>query len=609
MRVLFKRNHVGIVQFVTCFAVVFVLLGGFLIVWSSHIERAVRGANQVGFTSEKSSVRQYSGGSFGIQSLLVDLNSRQDSFERALAIDQMLLHANTNHLKELLQELDSISSLGSREVVQQELFRRLATLDPVLALDLIKEEPRVRQARFAEPIYQEWASRDLDSAIEHATTLRPLFLRRIAFEAMIEIREELTVGEIEQIGRQLRLSDFDNQDTVSRSEMADAASLETIWNKVLKSDRSFNIKNSALTALAQRRIEQVGPVALEKISQSISDWRTRQSVLNESIRWAARLDPRSTFEFALNSFWATEPRLVSEAVKHWVEREPENAVGAISQLPISRFQEKLLVDAMSYWASYEPRGLLRNLDLIPSELHSWARYTALSRIPDFSTQEVAQLVEEQSGSWGYSELTTIVGNWKNYAFEETLDWVLKNYDPEDSGYGLADELLSGLTLENAELALEKSLVEPLDPQEVGIEAYVIAHLAISNVDAAIKALPRLRNDKTRDTAIRQSAYRLSLHSQWSNAWEFGSRLPKAQRVDFLDDVIERWLSYEPSGNLARIERLPSAELRSRAAMWAIEWGHAYENLSREAEDQLRKHLLEEDIEDGDDIGVIVIFSK
>lgn len=607
--VLLKRNLVGIVQFVTSFAVVAVFLGGLLLAWSSHIERVGKGANQVGFMSEQSSVRQYSGGSIGIQSLLVDLNSRQDSFERALAIDQMLLHADTNHLKELLQELGSISSLGSREVVQQELFRRLATVDPILALDLIKEEPRVRQARFAEPMFQEWASSDLDSAIEQATTLRPFFLRRIAFEAMLETREDLTVGEIDQIGRRLRLSDFDIQGTVSQSEMADAASLETIWNKVQKSDRSFNLKNSALTALAQRRIDQEGPVALEKTSQSISDWRTRQSVLNESIRWAARLDPRSTFDVALNSFRATEPRLVSEAVKHWVEREPESAFGAISQLPISRFQEKLLVDAMSYWASYEPRGLLRNLDLIPNELHNWARYTALSRIPDFSTQEVAQLVEEQSSSWGYSELTTIVGNWKNYAFEETLDWVLKNFNPENSGSLLADELLSGLTLENAELALEKSLIKPLDPQEVGIEAYVVAHLAISNVDAAIKALPRLRNDKTRDTAIRQSAYRLSLNHQWNNAWKFGSRLPKAQRVDFLDDVIKRWLSYEPSGDLVRIERLPSAELRSRAAMWAIEWGLAYGDLSQEAESRLRKYLLEEDIEDGDAISIRVIFSE
>lgn len=68
-----------------------------------------------------------------------------------------------------------------------------------------------------------------------------------------------------------------------------------------------------------------------------------------------------------------------------------------------------------------------------------------------------------------------------------------------------------MTSENVELALEKSLIEALDAQEVGFEAYVVAHLATSNVDAAIKALPRLRNEKTRDKAIQQSAYRLGLY--------------------------------------------------------------------------------------------------
>lgn len=609
--VLSKRNLRCVVQFVMSFTVVSVLLGGLFIVWSLNTERAAgKNLEQNGLTTEMSSTRQSNGGSLGIQSLLSGLNSGQDNFERAIALDQALIYADRNQLKELLQELDSISSMESREAVQQELFRRYANVDPVSALDLIKEVPRVKQARLAEALFQEWASSDLDSAIEQVSALSSNFLHRIAFDAVLEIREDLTESEKSRIGHKLRLSNFEIQDIVSENEISDTASIENIWNRTLRSNRPFNLKNSALIALARRQIDDEGLVALEKISKSIKDWKTRQNVLVESIRWAARWDPRSTFDFALNSFSATEPHLVSEAVKHWVEREPENALSALSQLPISRFQEKLLLDAMSHWASYEPRGLLRNLDLVPSALHSRARTRAFSRIRDFSTHEVTQLVEEQSGSWGYSELTTLVRNWKSYAFEEALDWVLKNFDLEESGDRLANELLSGLTSENAVLALDKALNRPLDSQEVGFEAYIVAHLVISNVDAAINALPRLRNDKTRETAIQQSAYRLSLRNQWNNAWEFGSRLSKTERTSFLDYVIDRWLSSDPAKNLVRVERLPSLELRSRAAMWAIEWGHAYEDLSPEVEAELRKYLLEEDIKEGDDIEIrIVVTSK
>lgn len=611
LSVLFKRNLLGVVQFVTGFTVMSLFLGVLFIVWSSHTERAtLNGEEKVGLNTEMSSTRQSSGGSFGIQGLLSGLNSGQDNFERTIALDQALMYTDTNQLKELIHETDSISSFETREVVQHELFQRLASIDPVMAVNLIEKEPRAGQARLAEAIFQEWASSDLDSAIEQASTLRPLFLRKTAFDALLEIKEDLTFSEKDQIGRRLRLSGFDTQDIVSKSEISDTASIANMWNRTLRSNRPFNLKNSVLIALAKWQIDHEGLVALEKITESITDWKTRQIVLVESIRWAARWDPRSTFDFALNSFSTTEPHLVGEAVEHWVELEPEIAFSVISRLPISRFQEKLLLDAMSHWASYEPRGLLRNLDLIPRALHSRARNRAFSRIRDFSTQEVTQLVEEQSSSWGYSELTTIIGNWKNYAFEEALDWVLKNFDPDDSGDRLADELLSGLTSENAVVALEKALVRPIDSQEVGFEAYVVAHLVTSNVDAAISALPRLRNDKTRETAIQQSAYRLSLRSQWNNAWEFGSGLSRTERTGFVDFVIGRWLSGDPAENLARVESLPSVELRSRAAMWAIEWGHADKDLSPEVEAELRKYLLEEDIKEGDDIEIeIVVTSK
>lgn len=606
-----NRTLLNVVRFVLSFIGVSVLLGGLVIVWSSHAERgAWKGVKQVGLMTEVSSDRQSIDGSFGIQSLLTGLDSGQDNFESALALDQVLLNADTNHLKELLQETDLISSFETREVVQNELLRRLASIDPVLAVNLIKKEPISGQARLAEAVFQEWASSDPNSAIEQASTLRPMFLRKTAFDALLTIREDLTSSERDQIGRRLRLFGFDIQDIVSKNGISDTASIENIWNNALKSDRPLNFKNAALNALAHWQIDQEGLIALERISELITDWKTRRSVLLESIGWAARLDPRSTFDYALNSFSVTEPHLVSEAVKHWVEREPENALNAISQLPISRFQEKLLLDAMSYWANYEPRGLLRNLDLIPSELHSSARKRAFSRIRDFSTQEVTQLVEEQSSSWGYFELTTIIGNWKNYAFEEALDWVLKNFDPEDSGYGIADELLFGVSTTNAQLALKRVLDKPLDSEEIGFEAYIVANLAMSDVDAAIEAIPRVRNAVTKDTAIQKTAQRLASITRWDRAWDFGSRLPKSLRTSFYDEVIEDWLRFSAQENLARIVELPSQELQSRAAMWAIEWGLAYKNLSPETETQLRMYLLEEDAAEENDLEIeIVVTSK
>lgn len=44
-------------------------------------------------------------------------------------------------------------------------------------------------------------------------------------------------------------------------------------------------------------------------------------------------------------------------------------------------------------------------------------------------------------------------------------------------------------------------------------------------------------------------------------------------------------------------------------MWTIEWGRAYKDLSWEEEAELRKFLLEDDIEYGDNITLKIITAK
>ena len=184
-------------------------------------------------------------------------------------------------------------------------------------------------------------------------------------------------------------------------------------------------------------------------------------------------------------------------------------------------------------------------------------------------------------------------NWKNYAFEDALDWVLENSEPNRKY--LADQLLNNLTPINAKLALKRILRDPLNERELGLEADVIAHLVESDIDAAIESLPRIRNDKTREATFKQIA-QVGLRNQWDTVWKFGSRLPNSQRTSFYDEAILHWRTLDPQKDLARIEDLPSLELQSRVAMWIIEYGRNRKNLSQSDEAKLREYLTDEDRE-------------
>ena len=324
-----------------------------------------------------------------------------------------------------------------------------------------------------------------------------------------------------------------------------------------------------------------------------------------------------------------------DALEQWVQCEPENALSAISNLETSRLQKELYSKVVASWSDYEPRELLRNLELLPENLRVSAQRTALSKIRDLSAQEVTKLVAELPKHNQSSSIRTILGNWKEYAFEEALDWVMsyvelshlshtsrvvgtliskENFSLPDGyvspgiwsdghrvGNTLIDTMLSDLSAINAKLVFERILDQPLGEDEVGLEADVVMHLVFSDVNAAIDLLPRIRNEKTRNAAIQRVGRRLGLDGRMEVAGKFGSRLPKPKRSSFYDSVVRG--RFDLVGHsvgesvVETVAKIQSPELRSRAALWAIESRKARKNLSPSDEASLWEYLTEEDKEE------------
>ena len=642
-----KRTRRNLVQFVGGFAVTcLVAAGGFFFIRLLLSDGGVRvDENTITPSAEAlhSGQAQPSGRESIPLGMLDDIGSIQSGFERAIALDSYLVQADANFLKQLFVQSKSITPTRARETVQEELLRRFATTDPVQALDLLRGSSRLEQELMLGVVFHEWASTDLDSARKHASTLEPYFLRQIAYGAMLEVNETLTTSETQQIARHLELTYVAMQDVVNVHDTSATKNHEEIWNATLTSSHRYRLKYSLLVRLAQRQVEAEGLPAIDEIGKSLTDWRTRRGVLRESIKWAARSDPKATFEFALGSFRETDSYLVMDALEQWVQCEPENALSAISSLESSRLQKELYSKVVASWSDYEPRELLRNLELLPKNLRVSAQRTAFSKIRDLSAQEVTQLVEELPQNNRSSSIREILSNWKDYAFEEALDWVMsyvelshlshtsrvvgseiskENFSLPDGyvapgfwSYGhrvgntLIDTMLSDLSAIDAELVFERILDQSLDENEVGLEADVVMYLVYSDVNAAIDLLPFIRNEKTRNAAIQRVGGRLGLEGRLEVAGKFGSRLPKPQRSSFYDGVVRvrfDLVGHSVGGSVVEtVAKIQSADLRSRAALWAIENGKARKNLSQSDETVLRGYLTDDDKKEEQSIEIII----
>ena len=598
-RIRLGRGH--IVQFLLSFVATCLLLtGGFLFVSLMQTEEEFEtNSNEDDVRQQTSTNRQNNypiATSSGSIPLLARFNHQASTFERSLILDNVLEGMDSEHLKELFAQTTTISPYSQQIAIQDELVRRFASIDPVQSMGLLDEGSTLQQKRLTQPIFQEWASTDLDSAVEFASKLYPFFLREVAYGAILEIREDLTLDEKNHIGRRLKLTEFAIQDAVGESDVATTKSNDVLWHETLNSNRPFNLKYSALVRLAQSRIDQDGLSAILEISKSTPDWRTRRGVLLESIRWAARSDPKSTFEFALSSFRESNSFLIIDALEYWVEREPENALSTVSSLESSTLRRELYKSAISTWANYEPRNLLSNINLLPSELRYGARLRAFYKIRDLSSQEVAKLVAHLPPGDSTSSIAALVSSWKNYAFEEALDWVLSN--SHQNKKSVTRQLFEQLSPINADLAFRRIMDRPLDEKEIGLEADIIAHLVASDIEAATNMMPRIRNERTRKAAIRRTAQQLGMWARWDTAWEFGGHLPASERTSFYDSVVVQWSGYaHRQGIFSSIENLPNSEIRSRAALRTIQFKELRNDLSQSDETKLKSYLLEKDAEE------------
>lgn len=532
---------------------------------------------------------------------LDDLDQIKSSFERGLALRKLLSNSDEAQVANLLNQSHDLFSNNQRYSTQTVVIRRLAQLNPKQALRHLREmSERHYPGRFVGLVYQEWVHSNLDEAIAHARTLEDAW-KNSALEVIVQERRDLSEEVLKSIARDLGDEQIATT-AIAHRKVEDAMdNPEKAWMELAVDLQDDRENTWVISRVASAWVEQSGLGVLDQIYQSLTNSETQQWVMRNVLEDVAATDPAEAFRFALTIENDQYNMIISYVAGTWARSDPQRALAAASEIEKRTLRREMEERVVNSWAYEKPREVLDGIDTLPEHLHASALSTALGQIAEESPEEAVDVVVSmESGPARMSAAMSVTQNWAYQDPEAALDWILNEPSIEDLRRQLLSGVLHRIVRTNPELAMSAALSQPIEEGEngqwgnVGLEANVISNLAYSDLDKAIELLPQVRKGQTRLQAYQVVSGALIRDGDIEEALTMAEQFPESDRNEFYIAVAGAWAQSDPEGMLNSMNRLPTKEAKSSAAMSLITYNQYEKTLTEEQIEEARKFLTEDD---------------
>ena len=526
-----------------------------------------------------------------------DLEQIRSPFERSLALHLLLANANERKLIELFETTSDISP-QKRQQVQSLILQRLAQFNPRDAYDQVRPLSGGSSVRLIESIFAEWSVLDLEEAVSFAESLED-DNRFLAMTGILGERNDLPQMKVREIARRLDNERYAVNMIMQQKLRGPIDDPEEMWNELVGEIQDDFGQFWMLATVARAWVDKKGLEVLDQVSLSITNPRTRQHVLDSVLRMAAESDPEATFEYALKlDARRTEvTSLMSAIVAIWVKSDPLSALDSASQVERSGLRQRLEDSVVRAWGAQNPRDVLLALESLPKHLHFSATSAAISKLVREDPQDAASLVARMKGSTKFSAASALVGYWSRQRdFRGALDWVSNEPSVAEIKPMLLAEILASLVPYDPQLAMDEALLQPLEDDEPGLEASVIAYLTYSDIDTAREFLTRVRAGTTQIASFAHVGRYYIENGETEQAIALAGQLTSSKREAYFERLLRTWAQRDPTGLLDSIDQLPTAEVKSKAAFALTALNRWSKSLSDEQDERAREFLLENDAE-------------
>lgn len=349
-----------------------------------------------------------------------------------------------------------------------------------------------------------------------------------------------------------------------------------------------------LHRISVARVEKEGIEAFRSISESLGDPEVRIWVLDNLFEKIAQSDPELAFDAAVELQRDAGRTFLRQVAMEWSLSDPKAVLESMAtadwdELELGQMQKAVVRD----WANREPASLLALSKQIPLKLQSYGRLQALL---SWATQEpesaAVHIGEIQDRVNKRTLARNIALNWLEKDVTEAIEWVQSSQEIEEFRREVLVEVLNELAASSPTTAFEIALEQPVEDFHVGLEVSVIRKLVVNDLDLALKLLPKVREGTSKFAAISSVGTAFADSGNIDKALELANELPVASRGMYLSNAVAMWGIANPKTVFEEISKLPTPELRSRAAMMALTGNSRKEVLSKDQAEVLKTYLSE-----------------
>ncbi len=363
-----------------CVATVVVLssLNGF---WSGS-DQAIQSEENSDGVSDTAQETPLPAGSSSPESPTLEAIFQQESrFLQLTDLYALIEQGDVEQLLGLARQASSLGSVSDRVLVQENVFRRLAEVDLVRALELVSEFSDQDDEHMIRSIFNEWFQSDLAAAVSHAKTL-PIGSRVLFVHELMQSSFNLTEDVEREIAMELGVARHYETWIVARRELAYIDDPETYWYSIAD-DAKMDLWGTPwleLQRVGESWIRREGINVIPRVAASLNDVGLRDRVVTHLLKDSIGLDPEGVLELARTMPGIDNEGAVLGVLASWSGLSPEGAFEVASRhhkSGIRRRHQRFVINALVH---NDPAVLFEGLDGVPEEHRIWGQRQALERL-------------------------------------------------------------------------------------------------------------------------------------------------------------------------------------------------------------------------------------
>ena len=526
---------------------------------------------------------------------LVEIVGSSGPFERNMALLNVLEQAEVEQVLELLEQSRHRGS-SVRVRTQAVILQKLVRFSPFRALSEALKFDQSRSNFLLTALFREWAHLSLDEAISQATILEGES-KRAALKGILLERNDLSETKRRKIAQQLGNEQF-GINLINTEKLRESIGAPgKLWDEIVEEAQNDPEQLELLVQIAQIWVEKEGLEVLDQLMESLENSRTRTWVTTSVLREVAQTNAVETLEYALT---LDDPSYTYKftVVEEWARSDPNSARDTIASTVDEGWREILLRQLVKSWAIFHPSEFLEEFETIPRDLVELGIETAISQVASNSPQEAAKIVsameETERQSFKMDAARTVIYHWLSRDMDATLDWVLNDSDLKDQRPELLIFVSLTLVEHDAERAMQFALQQPIGENEAGPEAWVVGEIARTDIDEALRLLPKVRDGQAKVQAYRFIGHELIDQGYTDKALKLLKQVPEYAKQNYLGSIIGNWTYRDPIGVVESLQKVESEKIAASVALSLLLNDPRDERLNPEENKFLRDFLTAED---------------